>query len=74
MVIRRSTPRDAEPVGAMAAEFQAYLRDLGDKTEFDWGASKYLRDGLGDNPAFEGCGYGFACPSSPCRKSVHLVS
>ena len=38
----------------MAAEFQAYLRALGDKTEFDWGASKYLRDGFGDNPAFEG--------------------
>lgn len=54
VAIRPSTPRDADAVGHMAAEFQAYLHSLGDKTEFDWGASKYLRDGFGDNPAFEG--------------------
>lgn len=54
MVIRESTPRDAEAIGNMVVEFQAYLWSLGDKTEFHFGASKYLRDGFGDNPAFEG--------------------
>src|SRR5512135_721585 len=52
--IRQSTADDAEAIGRLAAEFQAYLRSLGDKTRFDWGASKYLRDGFGENPAFEG--------------------
>ena len=54
LVIRPSTPADAEAIGAMAAEFQAYLRALGDKTNFDWGAPQYLRDGFGDKRAFEG--------------------
>lgn len=54
VVIRPSTPADAEAIGSMAAEFQAYLCALGDQTKFDWGASKYLRDGFGDHPAFEG--------------------
>lgn len=53
-VIREATARDAEAIGAMAIEFQAYLRALGDKTKFDWGATKYLRDGFGDDPAFAG--------------------
>lgn len=52
--IRASTPADAEAIGMMAAEFQAYLRGLGDQTPFDWGAAKYLRDGFGDHPAFQG--------------------
>lgn len=52
--IRQSTAEDAEAIGRLAAEFQSYLRGLGDKTEFDWGASKYLRDGFGENRAFEG--------------------
>jgi len=54
MVIRQSTVHDAEPIGKLAAEFQTYLRALGDRTEFDWGATKYLRDGFSDDPAFEG--------------------
>jgi len=54
LVIRPSTPVDAEAIGAMAAEFQAYLRNLGDQTPFDWGAAKYRRDGFGENPAFQG--------------------
>lgn len=52
--IRQSTANDAEAIGCLAAEFQSYLRSLGDKTEFDWGASKYLRDGFGADRAFEG--------------------
>ncbi len=54
LLIRPSTQADANAIGSMAAEFQAYLRALGDRTPFDWGASKYLRDGFGDDPAFEG--------------------
>ena len=38
----------------LAAEFQAYLRSLGDTTDFAWGAVEYLRDGFGENRAFEG--------------------
>lgn len=54
LTIRKATAHDAAAIGGMAAEFQAYLRRLGDKTEFDWGSPKYLRDGFGDDPAFEG--------------------
>lgn len=52
--IRQSTADDAESIGTLAAEFQSYLHALGDETEFDWGATQYLRDGFGENPAFEG--------------------
>jgi len=54
VTIRKSTAQDADAIGEMVAEFQAYLRSLGDKTEFDWGAAKYLRDGFGEDPAFAG--------------------
>jgi GNAT superfamily N-acetyltransferase len=47
-------PADATAIGDLAAEFQAYLRSLGDTTEFAWGAEEYLRDGFGDRPTFEG--------------------
>jgi ribosomal protein S18 acetylase RimI-like enzyme len=52
--IRQSTADDAEAIGALAAEFQSYLHALGEETDFDWDASKYLRDGFGEDPAFEG--------------------
>lgn len=54
VTIRPSTADDAEAIGSLAAEFQSYLRDLGDETEFDWGAKEYLRDGFGDDAAFSG--------------------
>jgi ribosomal protein S18 acetylase RimI-like enzyme len=54
VVIRKATAADADAIGSMVAEFQAYLRGLGDRAEFDFGAAKYLRDGFGDDPAFEG--------------------
>jgi len=54
LVIRNATAADATAIGEMVAEFQAYLRGLGDSTEFDFGAARYLRDGFGDDPAFEG--------------------
>ncbi len=54
MHIRKATANDAPQVGALIAEFQQYLRDLGDTTQFAFGADAYLRDGFGDRPAFEG--------------------
>jgi GNAT superfamily N-acetyltransferase len=54
MTIRQCTAEDAEPIGQLAAEFHSYLRALGDRADFDWDAAKYLRDGFGENAAFEG--------------------
>jgi ribosomal protein S18 acetylase RimI-like enzyme len=52
--IRQSTANDAAAIGSLAAEFQSYLHELGDETDFDWDAAKYLADGFGKDPAFEG--------------------
>jgi ribosomal protein S18 acetylase RimI-like enzyme len=52
--IRQATASDAESIGTLAAEFQSYLRPLGDQADFNWDARKYLRDGFGESPAFEG--------------------
>ena len=54
LTIRPPTKADAEAIGALAAEFQAYLRGLGDRTDFAWGAKEFLRDGFGDRAAFAG--------------------
>jgi GNAT superfamily N-acetyltransferase len=54
VAIRQSTSGDADSIGALAAEFHSYLRGLGDQADFDWGGVKYLRDGFGEKPAFEG--------------------
>jgi ribosomal protein S18 acetylase RimI-like enzyme len=51
-VIRRATAADAHAIGALAKEFQAYLRALGDRTQFEFTAETYLRDGFGPHPAF----------------------
>src|SRR5512132_1185872 len=52
--IRQCTADDAEAIASLATEFQSYLHELGDETDFDWGAAKYLADGFGETPAFEG--------------------
>ena len=54
MIIRPASESDADAIGALAAEFQAYLRDLGDRTDFAWGAKEFLRDGFGERAAFAG--------------------
>jgi GNAT superfamily N-acetyltransferase len=54
LTVRPATPADAEAIGALVAEFQDYLRGLGDRTAFDFGAAKYARDGFGNDPAFDG--------------------
>jgi GNAT superfamily N-acetyltransferase len=52
--IRDATIEDAEAIGAMAQEFAAYLRALGDPTPFAFDAETFRRDGFGANPAFAG--------------------
>lgn len=52
--IRSATAQDAESIGVLVSEFQAYLHALGDTTPAGFGAAAYLRDGFGDDPAFTG--------------------
>jgi ribosomal protein S18 acetylase RimI-like enzyme len=54
VIIRPARESRADAIGALAAEFQAYLRDLGDRTDFAWGAKEVLRDGFGERAAFAG--------------------
>lgn len=54
VVIRNATAADAHSIGELAKEFQAYLRALGDRTQFELTAETYLRDGFGPNSAFSG--------------------
>jgi len=51
---RAATIEDAEAIGAMARDFAAYLRSLGDPTPFAFDAESYRRDGFGTDPAFAG--------------------
>ncbi len=53
-MIRNATAADAEAIGILAKEVQAYLRALGDRTHFEFTAATYLRDGFGPHPAFSG--------------------
>jgi ribosomal protein S18 acetylase RimI-like enzyme len=52
--VRPITAGDATGVGKLAEEFAKYLRDLGDKSELNFNAAIFLRDGFGDAPAFSG--------------------
>jgi len=52
--IRAATAEDADSIGAMAQEFAAYLRSLGDPTPFAFDAEAFRRDGFGADPAFAG--------------------
>lgn len=52
--IRAATPEDAGRVGELAREFAAYLRGLGDSSEFRFDAAAYLGDGFGPRAAFAG--------------------
>ncbi|HEY31638.1 MAG TPA: GNAT family N-acetyltransferase [Dehalococcoidia bacterium] len=54
MKIREATRDDEAAIGTLAKEFADYLRSLGDTAGFGFNASTYLRDGFGDNPAFQG--------------------
>jgi GNAT superfamily N-acetyltransferase len=52
--IRKATVADADVIGELAKQFQAYLRALGDRTQFEFTAETYRRDGFGPCPAFAG--------------------
>jgi ribosomal protein S18 acetylase RimI-like enzyme len=51
--LRAATANDAEAIAVLVAEFQDYLRGLGDRTHYQFGAAEYLRDGFGADPAFD---------------------
>jgi GNAT superfamily N-acetyltransferase len=52
--IRPIKRQDAAEVGVMIKELAAYLRDLGDKTDFRFDAKALLRDGFGRKRAIWG--------------------
>ena len=52
--IRPALAEDAEAVGRLAQQFADYLRSLGDTTDFNLTAQRYLQDGFGLRPAFAG--------------------
>lgn len=52
--VRAAVESDAEQVAALSDEFSAYLRSLGDTTDFQFSADAYRRDGFGSAPAFFG--------------------
>jgi ribosomal protein S18 acetylase RimI-like enzyme len=52
--IRKATINDAPSIGEMIKEFQVYLRDLGDPTDFNFNGETYATEGFGPSPAFSG--------------------
>jgi GNAT superfamily N-acetyltransferase len=52
--IRPALAGDAQAVGNLARQFADYLRSLGDTTDFNLTAERYLQDGFGPRPAFAG--------------------
>lgn len=52
--IRTARPDDAEAIGAMMAEFAAYLRSLGDEGPLNADAAMVRTFGFGSNAAFAG--------------------
>lgn len=54
--IRPLVPADAAVIGRLYAQSAAYLRALGDDTDFQFSAAVFLRDGFGPQAAFAGLG------------------
>jgi GNAT superfamily N-acetyltransferase len=54
MQILEISPADAAEIGRLYAQSAAYLRSLGDDTDFKFNAEAFLRDGFGENRAFWG--------------------
>ena len=54
VTIRPALAGDAPAVGNLAQQFADYLRGLGDQSELNLNAERYLRDGFGARPAFAG--------------------
>jgi len=54
LTIRPALTTDAQSVGNLAQQFAGYLRSLGDQSELNLNAGRYLRGGFGPRPAFAG--------------------
>jgi GNAT superfamily N-acetyltransferase len=54
MKIRAAEASDAKDIEALFTEFVAYLRSIGDMTEYRFGAAKYLEDAFGPDPIIRG--------------------
>lgn len=54
LAVRRAVESDASQVVALMTQFEAYLRDLGDSTDYQFTQETYRRDGFGSDPAFSG--------------------
>jgi ribosomal protein S18 acetylase RimI-like enzyme len=54
LILRACTREDATAVAALYQQSASYLRSLGDKGTFHFDVEAYLRDGFGEQPAFEG--------------------
>ena len=52
--VRHAIESDAEAVANLSAEFEVYLRTLGDTTDCHFTAETFRRDGFGDEPAIRG--------------------
>ena len=54
MIIRTCLASDAAAIETLFREFVAYLRSIGDESDYRFGAQQYLTDGFGADPAFRG--------------------
>jgi len=54
MQIRAARESDAPAIDALFREFVTYLRSVGDRNEYRFGAQQYINDGFGPDPAFRG--------------------
>lgn len=54
ILVRAAAAEDAGAIERLYAQSAAYLRALGDTTDFRFSAEIYLRDGFGPDPAFAG--------------------
>ena len=50
--VRPATASDAPTIDTLFREFVAFLRTVGDTTDYQFGATKFLEDGFGPDPAF----------------------
>jgi GNAT superfamily N-acetyltransferase len=54
MIIRPCRASDAEGIESMFQDFVAYLRSVGDMSDYRFSAQQYLTDGFGADPIFRG--------------------
>jgi len=54
MRVRHAVESDADAIANLSADFEVYLRALGDTTSCHFTAETFRRDGFGDEPAIRG--------------------